>query len=136
MELTIKEVKNPVWANKNHTAIDVEVKFKEITGGFLPFTATKNDKEIHGKKIFKNCLAGEYGEIQEYIEPEVDLEVLTQVARDERNLKLQETDWTQLNDVPEETKQKWVNYRQKLRDVPQQEGFPHDIKWPRKPSNT
>ena len=27
-----------------------------------------------------------------------------------------------------------AKYRQELRDVPQQEGFPYDIKWPEKPA--
>ena len=27
----------------------------------------------------------------------------------------------------------WATYRQALRDVPSQSGFPHDITWPEKP---
>jgi len=32
--------------------------------------------------------------------------------------------------IPDE----WKNYRQALRDVPQQAGFPNDIEWPEEPS--
>lgn len=50
-----------------------------------------------------------------------------------RNVLLSETDWTQAVDVPQATKDKWAAYRQALRDVPQQAGFPDNIQWPTKP---
>lgn len=53
--------------------------------------------------------------------------------REERNARLAATDWTQLADVPNEIKNKWVEYRQKLRDIPQQEGFPTEFDWPTDP---
>ena len=53
--------------------------------------------------------------------------------RTERDQLLAATDWTQAADVPEEVRVKWQPYRQALRDVPQQEGFPHDVVWPEKP---
>lgn len=39
---------------------------------------------------------------------------------------LQSSDWTQSPDSPlsAESKQAWATYRQALRDLPQQEGFP------------
>jgi hypothetical protein len=54
-------------------------------------------------------------------------------ARQQRNTLLAETDWTQTVDVPQATKDKWAPYRQALRDVPQQAGFPDNIQWPSKP---
>jgi hypothetical protein len=54
-------------------------------------------------------------------------------ARALRNQLLAETDWTQVADVPQTTKDKWSAYRQALRDVPQQTGFPNNIQWPSKP---
>lgn len=53
--------------------------------------------------------------------------------RMERNARLAATDWTQAADVPQATKDKWAPYRQALRDVPQQPGFPDNIQWPAKP---
>ena len=35
-----------------------------------------------------------------------------------RNIKLTETDWTQNPDVPSTTRDKWLSYRQELRDLP------------------
>lgn len=55
-------------------------------------------------------------------------------VRSERDARLRATDWTQLPDVPEETQEAWRPFRQALRDVPEQEGFPHDVKWPEAPS--
>ena len=54
-------------------------------------------------------------------------------ARVERNSLLLESDWTQAKDVPDSVSTKWAPYRQALRDVPQQAGFPENIVWPSKP---
>jgi hypothetical protein len=49
-----------------------------------------------------------------------------------RNTLLSDCDWTQLPDAPVNT-QAWASYRQALRDVTSQTGFPWDIQWPEKP---
>ena len=49
-----------------------------------------------------------------------------------RNTLLAETDWTQLQDAPV-NQQAWANYRQALRDITSQSGFPWEIEWPSKP---
>jgi hypothetical protein len=56
---------------------------------------------------------------------------LANEARDKRNALLAETDWTASSDVTMSDAMK--AYRQALRDVPAQSGFPHDINWPTKP---
>ena len=53
----------------------------------------------------------------------------------ERNRMLQASDWTQLPDVPLPTKEAWATYRQALRDIPAQAGFPVGVVWPAPPSN-
>lgn len=50
-------------------------------------------------------------------------------VRTERNARLAATDWTQLPDVPEVTKEKWAVHRQALRDVTEQKD-PYNIVWP------
>lgn len=52
--------------------------------------------------------------------------------RDHRNSLLSECDWTQLADATVDSLA-WANYRQALRDVPTQEGFPYNVTWPTKP---
>jgi hypothetical protein len=50
-------------------------------------------------------------------------------VRAKRNQLLLETDWTQVADVQVD-KVIWAEYRQALRDITLQEGFPFDIIWP------
>jgi hypothetical protein len=45
---------------------------------------------------------------------------------------LKESDWTQVADAPVD-QSAWADYRQALRDVPQQSGFPQEVVWPTKP---
>ena len=52
--------------------------------------------------------------------------------RDQRNTKLTESDWTQVADAPVD-KQAWATYRQALRDITIQTGFPWEITWPDAP---
>jgi Phage tail assembly chaperone protein len=55
-----------------------------------------------------------------------------QEVRDIRNSKLAKCDWTQLADAPVD-KAVWATYRQALRDITAQEGFPWTITWPDAP---
>lgn len=52
-------------------------------------------------------------------------------ARDRRNALLSASDWTQLPNAPlsAEEKARWEQYRQHLRDIPKQSGFPTVIDW-------
>lgn len=56
-------------------------------------------------------------------------------VRDERNQRLSQCDWTQVDDAPLTNTQKaaWASYRQSLRDMPSQEGFPWSVVWPATP---
>lgn len=62
----------------------------------------------------------------------------TQAAnvRTERNKRLADCDWTQLADTPldPDGKAAWALYRETLRMVPQQSGFPWNVEWPPQPS--
>lgn len=53
--------------------------------------------------------------------------------RFERNKRLAECDWTQLPDAPVDHAS-WATYRQELRDVTSQEGFPWEVVWPEEPA--
>lgn len=59
------------------------------------------------------------------------LEHLSGIQRKERNTLLAETDWWAVSDRT--MTQAEMDYRQALRNVPQQDGFPIDITWPTKP---
>ena len=55
--------------------------------------------------------------------------------REERNAKLKQSDARIADDMPADVKQKWLDHRQKLRDIPQDwAAVPnHFIKWPEDP---
>lgn len=59
-----------------------------------------------------------------------------QLVRSDRNCRLAESDWTQFTDSPldPEAKAAWAFYRENLRMVPDQPGFPWDVQWPPKPN--
>ena len=52
--------------------------------------------------------------------------------RKERDIKLTESDWTQVADAPVD-QAAWATYRQALRDIPAQAGFPNTVTWPVEP---
>lgn len=53
-------------------------------------------------------------------------------VRAERNGLLTASDWTQVADAPV-GKAAWATYRQALRDVTEQSGFPWTVEWPTQP---
>jgi hypothetical protein len=53
-------------------------------------------------------------------------------VRADRNARLAATDWTQIADSTAD-KPAWAAYRQALRDVPSQAGFPWTVTWPQEP---
>lgn len=73
------------------------------------------------------------GWVQEWEFVNLPLAKASENMRKERNILLRETDWMALTDtttIPQE----WADYRQELRDVPTQVGFPYDIQWPVSPT--
>lgn len=75
--------------------------------------------------------------VGEPLPPEPDAEKQAAQIRATRNGLLAQSDvyvlpdrWAAMN---AEQQTAWATYRQALRDVPQQAGFPWDIRWPTKP---
>lgn len=70
------------------------------------------------------------GSYEEYLSAAKALEYenLANLARSRRDQLLSETDYLALSDqtMPENVK----SYRQALRDIPEQSGFPYEINWP------
>lgn len=58
-----------------------------------------------------------------------------QRVRNQRNNLLDQTDRYMIPDFPitEELREQWKQYRQALRDITAQPGFPSDITWPESP---
>lgn len=86
--------------------------------------------------IFENNIVFEIPDIQLISEEEKNTELQNQLfsIRLERNRRLLESDWTQLPDVisshTTEWNQAWIEYRQKLREVPTNFLLTNEITWP------
>lgn len=64
-----------------------------------------------------------------FVGPKTQEEVVG-LALAQRARLLVSSDWTQLPDVPLATKEAWATYRQALRDITDQPGYPLTIVWP------
>lgn len=105
------------WMNENHTVL------------FVYDTEDGVDKSItkkHPQWEYYSSL----NEIEEYVLPSIDERGLK--IRIERNRKLAECDWTQVADAPVD-KEAWAKYREELRDITKQSGFPDNVIWPLEP---
>jgi hypothetical protein len=58
----------------------------------------------------------------------------TQQVLADRQAYLNYSDWTQMPDVALANKTEWATYRQALRDVPAQPGYPWSVAWPQRPT--
>jgi hypothetical protein len=92
-------------------------------------TAFKNgvEQDAQGRWLWKWSIS----EMDDEAKAAKDAEAAKSVRAD-RDKRLAECDWTQLSDSQVD-KAVWATYRQELRDVPAQAGFPYDITWPSKP---
>jgi hypothetical protein len=119
--------RNPIWADPEHNAINCEIDHPIY--GWIPFTASLSDQYDYSVNLFNSCL--EKG-VAEYVTPSV--EEMKFIVRQKRNNMLRLSDWSQAEDVPRPIKTAWQIYRQELRDIPLQNGFPNDVKFPVTPN--
>ncbi|MBM1872929.1 hypothetical protein [Pseudosulfitobacter pseudonitzschiae] len=56
-----------VWADEAQTSLNCTVTFEGV--GAVPFTATADDTEAHGREIFERAGNGDFGAIQAYVVP-------------------------------------------------------------------
>lgn len=64
----------------------------------------------------------------------VPTEIKSQRIRTDRDMKLKECDYIMMPDYSLTDKSQWEAYRQELRDITEQPGFPDEITWPVKPA--
>lgn len=107
-------------------------------GSFGPYesVAVKKDYyEVNGGAVLPFTVYGSSGVISEWEGPlslGVNLDKAAAEVRAERNKLLAESDWTQVIDSPVD-QIAWAIYRQALRDITAQEGFPSEVTWPAQP---
>lgn len=78
---------------------------------------------------FEQDSAGNW--VQPFIVEPLPIEDASRNVRGQRDFLLSQTDWMALSDTgltPE-----WATYRQELRDITSQPGFPMSVVWPTKP---
>lgn len=124
-------------------ALPVDPKFLESLGYANYWQTTPPDNTSTHKAIEVSPVCAADGAFHQTWEltPKSEQELQTEralaaiKAREMRNKYLAESDWTQFADSPiaVEKKAAWAAYRQALRDVPVQVGFPNSIQWPVKP---
>ena len=121
--------RNPKWTTTD--TIEVEVEHDEF--GWIPFSASADDVEGYGRELFELLSTKHTDQVKPCPQSEKDAAKARDIRR-ERTSLLAGTDWTQLADVSLEIKNLWAPYRQALRDVPAQTGFPYEITWPTPPA--
>jgi hypothetical protein len=58
-------VQNLRWGNREHTSLICDVTFTEL--GTVPYTPSPTDCVAHSREIYERCMAGEFGEIADYV---------------------------------------------------------------------
>lgn len=99
--------------------------------------------EVHSSFIWVDCPDTVFADdiydlgTATFSKRQIEVAPLASQARDLRDVLLQTSDFSQLPDVQAqmtpELRAAWVEYRQLLRDITAQPGFPLEIVWPEKP---
>ena len=96
-------------------------------------------KKVKGKYFTKYSLGPVFtdNETQTALEQETEYKARIDdqqgtSVRNNRNQLLKDSDWTQVVDAKVDTKV-WAAYRQELRDITGQDGFPFNVIWPTQP---
>ena len=116
---------------------DVVLEGPQATGGTVYQYSMRQGVELigsnwHTKYVLGPIFTGETAAADEAAYKATKDAERAAVIRQERSAKLKDCDWTQTADSPV-NKETWATYRQSLRDVPSQEGFPWTITWPTQP---
>lgn len=111
---------------------DGRFAFAEVDNGGVEITQEEYQALFDGQALGKIIVPDENGYPVLSDPPAPTEEELADIVRADRNARLSACDWTQLTDAPlaPEAKTAWAVYRQALRDVPGQAGFPDTIAWP------
>ena len=127
------------WNDPNHKSFRVIVTLSN--GDVYPFTYLIDGSDDNDGIIsvsVKNAYNNGELDIAEFPENEEDptYSQKKNAVIQRRNNLLNDSDYLMMTDYPisDEKKQEIKAYRQALRDIPQQDGFPDNIIWPDKPT--
>jgi hypothetical protein len=130
----------------NRFESDIVFEGPQATGGTVyQYSQRDGVEQIDGKwytkyilgPVFADREATEIMPAQTAIEQETAYKAIKDAeqaanVRNQRTEKLKDSDWTQLADSTAD-KTAWATYRQALRDITAQSGFPWTMTWPTQP---
>lgn len=123
----------------NDLGADPVLEGAQATGDRYQFSMRQGVEEVNGQWFTKYVLGPIFTDNEEATAAEQEAAYKAQKdaeqaksVREDRNRRIAESDWTQVADAPVD-KSAWAVYRQALRDVPQQAGFPWEVTWPETP---
>lgn len=111
------------WLDSNNCKpLTLWKSYDATTQKLTPTTPYLEDGVVYGVQV----------EDKTQQELDQDRESAAAKVRAQRNRLLAESDWTQVQDAPVD-KTVWAAYRQELRDISSQAGFPYDVTYPTRP---
>ena len=138
-EVTVVGYSDVAWCDSKHLLLGMNIHLSD--NSIIPYAYRVDGEEDNDgficQAVKHDYISGNFTEINECPDWKIQLEkeVLSLDVRLERNNLLSNTDHLIQSDYPisDEKKQEIKAYRQALRDIPQQDGFPDNIVWPDKP---
>lgn len=138
-EVTVVGYSDVAWCDSKHLLLGMNIHLSD--NSIIPYAYRVDGEEDNDgficQAVKHDYISGNFTEINECPDWRIQLEkeVLSLDVRLERNKLLSDTDHLIQSDYPisDEKKQEIKVYRQALRDIPQQDGFPDNIVWPDKP---
>jgi hypothetical protein len=135
----------PSWGQTTEEILDnlgADVVFEgpQASGGTVYQSSMPDGVEqIDGKWYTKHILGPIFTDTEDFSAAEQEAAYKSakdaeqaKSVRTSRGEKLKDSDWTQVADAPVD-QAAWATYRQALRDVTGQQGFPWTITWPTQP---
>ena len=122
------------WKDKGHTVMTVIFSNEQYKNMPFGISLSVEDSSPIYKEIVEKFNNGEFTP-DEYVEPQLSKEDLSENIKDLRAGLLNKTDKYMTLDFPlsDEDTGKVKQFRQQLRDITKQTGFPYNVKWPTPP---
>ena len=139
-KVTVVGYSDVAWCDSKHLLLGMNIHLSD--NSIIPYAYRVDGEEDNDgficQAVKHDYISGNFTEINECPDWKIQLEkeILSLDVRLERNKLLSDTDHLIQSDYPisDEKKQEIKVYRQALRDIPQQDGFPDNIVWPDKPT--
>ena len=138
-KISIDSYSDVAWCNSKHTLLGMNIHLSD--GSVLPYAYCVSGEEDNDgyicKAVKQHYTDGLFTDIAECPQWRINLESesLASDVRENRNQLLNDTDKYMTFDYPisDENRDRIRKYRQELRDLTNQDGFPENVIWPEKP---